>query len=154
MIILNVLLIALILTAFFAAETADLFAAAVALVAFGFIASLIFALIGALELSIAQLAIEFVLILAVIRVAGDRYQKETYRGIRLFYYGASILSIIVMFLINYTAFSCLPPIGTHITVRPADLARYFRGFDPLVVCIVLLSSVTGLMTVLRKKGKK
>lgn len=154
MIMLNVLLIALVLAAIFAVEMADLFSAVLALVIFGFIASLIFAVIGAIQLSMIQLAIEFILILAVIRMAGSGQEKETYKGMRLFYYGGSVLSIAVMFLVNYTVYGCLPPLVSPFANRSAELARYFRGFDPLVVSVVVLSAVTGLLAILRKNGKE
>ena len=154
MIILDILLLAMLLAAILAVESADLLAAAIALAVFGFLASLVFALIGAIELSTIQLVIEFILLVAVIRMAGDGGEKETYKGMRLFYYGGSALSVAFMFLVNYTVFGCLPPVISPFAHRSADLTRYFRGFDPLVVSVVVLASVTGLLAVLRKKGKE
>ena len=168
------LLILMILGAIIALEAKNLISAIISLGIVGFGLTLVFLVLQAPDLAIVQIVVEtlslIILIAAVLKTTAED-TLETMSAKKLFLYlGGFTFLFIFMWFIN-AAFKFLPPFGQPL-MRMADayvkeglnltgaanlvsgVILDFRAYDTLGEATVLFTAVIGVITVLRKVGRK
>ncbi|MCM8773528.1 MAG: DUF4040 domain-containing protein [Candidatus Omnitrophica bacterium] len=168
---LNILLIFMILGAIIALEVKDLLSAVVALGASGLGLCVVFLILKAPDLAITQLVVEILCLIILIRATIKKDLPFSTSGRWIFNTIVSFVFIIIFLYLGYLAIKDLPPFGYPIMrvsqfyldhakelVRSANLVSSiilnFRAYDTLGEATVLFASVVGVMTVMRKKGRK
>lgn len=171
--ILIALIVLMILGAIVALESRDLLSGIISLGIIGFGLTIIFLLLHAPDLAIVQIIIEtltlVILIAAILKTTRmDTTEQINGKTILLWISGLVFTGLFLFSAVK--AFQSLPEFGsTHL--RMADLYMDgfsltgasnlvtavildFRGYDTLGEATVLFTSVAGVITVLRKAGRK
>lgn len=166
----------MIVAAIIAIEIKDLLAAAIAVGAIGFSVAILFIMLQAPDLAIVQIVVEIltvIIFVAVIFRTTDidetiTKQFKPMQILGLVFYGFFVLLFLI---IMERIFSVLPPFGSpamkvaseYIRLGlpqvgganiVADIILDFRGLDTLGEATVLFTSVIGVLTVMRKVGRK
>lgn len=164
------LLIFMIIAALAAVEIKDLLSSVVALSAAGLGLSLAFLILKAPNLAIAQLVIELLCLILLIRATIRKDLPLVRDGRWFFNTFSTILFIIVFLAMACYSFMELPVFGQplmrlaqeyiRLTQEKAGLdnvvtaiAINFRGYDNIGELAILLTSVIGVLAIMRKEGK-
>ncbi len=159
-----------------AIETKDLLAAAVAMGLVGFAVAIMFILVQAPDLAIVQIVVEILSVVffaaVILRTThtdttiGQGIDREMVFPLVIFFIFATFFLIISLY-----ALKDLPPFGAPL-MRVADtyiqegleatgagnlvaaVILDYRGYDTLGEATVLFTSVLGVMTILRRMGRK
>ncbi|KPJ49583.1 hypothetical protein AMJ40_05220 [candidate division TA06 bacterium DG_26] len=172
----HALLLFMIAASVIAVETKDLLSSIVSLGAVGFGLTIIFLFLQAPDLAIVQVVVEILslvfliaLILRTTRI--DTVAREPYNPVFLFATGSLIVFLVLLAVIALYVFRQLPPFGGPLrevsqyyvehglaSTGAANLVSAilldYRAYDTLGEATVLFTSVIGLLTVLRKVGRK
>ncbi|MBM3790705.1 MAG: DUF4040 domain-containing protein [Acidobacteria bacterium] len=176
MIELYVLLVAMIIAAIVAIEVKDLLAAAVALGIVGFSVAIMFILVQAPDLAIVQIVVEVLTVVffaaLVLRTThtdttiAQQFKREMILPAVVF----SVFGIIALALSTW-AFRDLPAFGSPVMRVAQDYIALglektgaanvvaaiildFRGYDTLGEATVLFTAVVGVLTIMRRTGRK
>ena len=168
------LIILMILGAIVALESKDLLSGIISLGIIGFALTIIFLILQAPDLAIVQIIIEtltlVILIAAVLKTTRDD-TVETFGFKKLLLWFAGLVFVGVFIFTAVKAFRNLPRFGypvlrmaktyidhglslTGATNLVAAVILDFRGYDTLGEATVLFTSVAGVVTVLRKMGRR
>jgi len=171
MIELNVILILMIIASVVAMEIEDLLSSVIALGAVGMGLTLEFLLLRAPDLAITQLVVEILSLIILIRATVDvdiEHKKiKTHPAYLLF----AVLFVAVFLWFSIAALRELPVFGkpvmkmgaqylaegvkkTSATNIVAAIILDFRGYDTLGEATILFTAVIGVLSVLRKIGRK
>jgi multisubunit Na+/H+ antiporter MnhB subunit len=172
--ILILLLVLMILGAILALGAKDLLSAVVCLGMVGFSLVLVFLILQAPDLAIVQIVVEtltlVILIAAILKTTReDPTQAQGERRVLVSALGWGFLVLFIIFI--YQAFKLLPQFGQPVlrmagyyleeglkVTGAANLVGAvildFRGYDTLGEATVLFTAVIGVITVLRKIGRK
>lgn len=173
-IILTVTLILMIAGAIYALEASDLLSAVVSYGIVGFGLVICFLLLNAPDLAIVQIVVEtitLVIMIAVILNTTREEIKERPERSSIWYYVIGLIFIIGFVYFFLIASKNLPKFGEHTTRMATEYIQGgkektgsvnlvtgvvldFRGYDTLGEITVLLTAVAGVLTILRKKGRK
>ncbi len=168
------LAVLMILGAVVSLESKDLLSGIISLGIIGFALSMIFLILEAPDLAIVQIIVEtltlVILIAAILKTTReDTEDKLDSRKVLL--WGAGLVFMVVFVLASIRAFQDLPDFGT-LNLRMAvpyieqglsltgasnlvaAVILDLRGYDTLGEATVLFTSVAGVVTVLRKAGRK
>lgn len=168
---LYILLSLMILGAVIAIEVKDLFSSVIAMGAVGFALCLAFLVLKAPDLAITQLVVELLCLIILIRATINKDLPLVIEGRWFFNTVSTLIFVGVFIFFAWLALSELPKFGEPIM---AVVKKYleegsketgavnlvtavildFRAYDTLAEAAVLFTSVIGIMTVLRKSGKK
>jgi multisubunit Na+/H+ antiporter MnhB subunit len=169
---LKILLVFMILAAFIAIEKRGLLSSVIAVGAVGLGLSIAFLLLKAPDLAIVQLVVEIIVLIILIRVTAKKDDILNFSTKRdLFFYVAAILFVIMFWVIGYYVVQMLPPFGTPLmktaqlyldnglkdtgtTNLVSSVAMGYRAFDSLGQILVLFAATIGIMSIMRKVGKK
>lgn len=174
MTILILLIVLMVLGAIVALESKDLLSGIISLGIIGFALTIVFLWLQAPDLAIVQIVVEtltlVILIAAVLKTTRDDTKDE--RNVRSILFWVSGIVLLGLFLFSaYRALQHMPEFGT-MTLRMAQayvdqgvpltgavnlvagIILDFRGYDTLGEATVLFTSVVGVVTVLRKAGRK
>ncbi len=168
------LIVLMILGAIVALESKDLLSGIISLGIIGFALTIIFLILQAPDLAIVQIVIEtltlVILIAAVLKTTcDDTVETFGFKKIALWFSGLVFMAVFVFTAVK--AFQHLPRFGypvlrmaetyidhglslTGATNLVAAVILDFRGYDTLGEATVLFTSVAGVVTVLRKMGRK
>ncbi len=176
MIELYVLLAVMLAAAIVAIEIKDLLAAAVALGIVGFSVAIMFILLQAPDLAIVQIAVEVLTVVffaaVILRTTnvdatlGGPFKRELVLPTVVF----SVFGILFLVLAGSVLHE-LPPLGSPAMVVASEYIRHalertgaanvvaavildFRGYDTLGEATVLFTAVVGVLTVMRRSGRK
>jgi len=173
MIILIALIVLMILGAVVALESRDLLSGIISLGIIGFALTIIFLVLHAPDLAIVQIIIEtltlVILIAAVLKTTrSDTTEEINSKTVILWISGILFMGLFLVSAIK--AFHTLPRFGsTELRMAKVYLDGLsltgasnlvtavildFRGYDTLGEATVLFTSVAGVVTVLRKSGRK
>ncbi|MBN1781469.1 DUF4040 domain-containing protein [bacterium] len=173
MIVLIALIVLMILGAIVALESRDLLSAIISLGIIGFALTIIFLVLSAPDLAIVQIIIEtltlIILIAAVLKTTrADTSETVNARVVMLWISGIIFMGLFLLSAVR--AFQSLPEFGAlGLRMAQAYLDGFrqtgasnlvtavildFRGYDTLGEATVLFTSVAGVVTVLRKAGRK
>jgi multisubunit Na+/H+ antiporter MnhB subunit len=174
--LLMLLLVFMIMAAVVALWTENLLSAVIAVGAVGFGSSVAFLLLGAPDVAIAQIVVEVLTLVLLIRVTVAR-DVETVSGARDVF-GLAVAAALVLILLVFTveAVQTLPEFGTPPFERVVDapsgvylrdgleqtgsanlvtaVLLDFRAYDTLGEATVLFASVVGAMALLRRRTRK
>lgn len=171
MIELHVILILMIIGSIVAMEIRDLLSSVIALGAVGIGLTLAFLLLRAPDLAITQLVVEILSLIILIRATvGVKIPHEKIKE-RLLYFIFALFFIGFFVWFSYRSIGQLPAFGspimkmgseyiaealpkTHAANIVSAIILDFRGYDTLGEATILFTSVIGVLTVLRMKGKK
>jgi multicomponent Na+:H+ antiporter subunit B len=164
------ILIFMIVAAIAAIEIKDLLSSVISLSAVGLGLSLIFLILKAPNLAIAQLVIELLCLILLIYATINK-DLPLVRDGRWFFNTLSTVLFIALFLIfAYFALQDLPNFGnplmrvsreyldkglekSHAENIVTAIALHFRGLDTLGEVTVLITSVIGVLAIMRKTGR-
>ncbi|MFH1942119.1 MAG: hydrogen gas-evolving membrane-bound hydrogenase subunit E [bacterium] len=168
------LLVLMILGALVALESKDLLSGIISLGIIGFALTIIFLILHAPDLAIVQIVVEtmtlVILIAAVLKTTReDTTEKVDTKKVLLWVSG--LVFVVVFMMTAIKAFQHLPDFGfptlrmaqayideglflTGATNLVAAIILDFRGYDTLGEATVLFTSVVGVVTVLRRVGRK
>lgn len=168
---LHILLIFMIIGAIIAVELEDLLSSVIAVGAVGLGLSIAFLILKAPDLAITQLVVEILCLIILIRatIRKDLPFSTTGRWILNTFITACF--IIVLLIIATKSFVDLPEFGypimriakiylekglsaTGATNLVASIILDFRGYDTLGEATILFTAVIGVLTVMRKIGRK
>jgi multisubunit Na+/H+ antiporter MnhB subunit len=175
LVILILLLVLMILGAIVALESKDLLSGIISLGIIGFALTIVFIVLQAPDLAIVQIIVEtltlVILIAAVLKTTRkDTTEKVNRSQILLWIIGLVCATLFI--LASIRAFQYLPEFGSSGSLRMANpyidqglsltgasnivaaIILDFRGYDTLGEATVLFTSVLGVVTVLRKTGRK
>ncbi len=175
LVILILLLVLMILGAIVALESKDLLSGIISLGIIGFALTIVFIVLQAPDLAIVQIIVEtltlVILIAAVLKTTRkDTIEKANRNQILLWIIGLVCATLFI--LASIRAFRYLPEFGSSGSLRMANpyidqglsltgasnivaaIILDFRGYDTLGEATVLFTSVLGVVTVLRKTGRK
>ncbi|MFA5389230.1 MAG: hydrogen gas-evolving membrane-bound hydrogenase subunit E [Candidatus Omnitrophota bacterium] len=168
---LHILLIFMIFAAVMAIETKDLFSSIIAMGSVGFALCLAFLVLKAPDLAITQLVVELLCLIILIRATINKDLPLVIEG-RWFFNTVSTLVFICVFLFfAWMALKEMPVFGEPVMAvvkkyieegtkqtGAANLVSAvvldFRAYDTLAEAAVLFTAIIGIMTVLRKPGRK
>ncbi len=168
---LHILLIFMIFSAIAAIELKDLISGIIALGAVGFALCLGFLILKAPDLAITQLVVEILCLVILIRATIRKDLPLVIEGRWVFNTVSTLVFIVVFVFFAYQALKELPPFGSPIM---SVVKKYlqegtsqtgavnlinavvldFRAYDTLGEAAVLFAAVIGIMSVLRRVGKK
>ncbi len=168
---LHLLLIFMIIGAIIAIEAKDLLSSVIAVGAVGFALCLAFLILKAPDLAITQLVVEILCLIILIRATIKKDIPLAIEGRWVFNTISTLVFIAVFLFFAWTALKEIPSFGNPIM---AVVKKYlaegvaqtgavnlvtavildFRAYDTLGEATVLFASVIGIMTVLRRPGRK
>jgi multisubunit Na+/H+ antiporter MnhB subunit len=171
MIELHLLLIFMIIGAIIAVEVKDLISSVVAVGVVGLGLSLVFLILKAPDLAITQLVVEILCLIILIRATIKRDLPLVRDGRWHFNTFSTLLFIIVFLVLAYVSLKDLPGFGQpllrvagnylkdgFLKTRAVNLVTSvildFRAYDTLGEATVLFTAVIGVLTVMRKIGRK
>lgn len=168
------LTVLMILGAIVALESRDLLSGIISLGIIGFALTIIFLVLQAPDLAIVQIIIETLTLIILIAAVLKTTRKEVSDPVskrKVLFWGAGLIGIAVFLLAAWRAVHHMPEFG-HLTLRMAQayvdqganltgagnlvaaVILDFRGYDTLGEATVLFTSVAGVVSVLRKVGRK
>ena len=172
--ILILFVVLMILGAIVALESKDLLSGIISLGIIGFALTIVFLVLQAPDLAIVQIVVEtltlIILIAAVLKTTRED-TTEAFSARKAFLWFAGLIFIGIFLLAAVKTFQHVPKFG-HPTLRMAQLyidqglpltgasnlvaaiILDLRGYDTLGEATVLFTSVIGVITVLRKMGRK
>lgn len=173
MIVLIALIVLMILGAIVALESRDLLSGIISLGIIGFALTIIFLVLSAPDLAIVQIIIEtltlIILIAAVLKTTREDTSTTVNRNTVLLWI-AGLFCMGVFLFSAVKAFQSLPAFGatalrmaqtymdgmslTGASNLVSAVILDFRGYDTLGEATVLFTSVAGVITILRKAGRK
>lgn len=168
-----IMLVLMILGSIYSLHAKDLLSAVVSYGIVGFALVISFLLLYAPDLAIVQVVVEIItliIMIAVITNATHEEHKEPFNFSSIFYIGSLLLFIIAFFAIFTRITENLNPFG-HSILRMAyfyidrayeagsaniitGILFHFRAYDTLGEATVLFTAVIGVLTILRRYGKK
>jgi multicomponent Na+:H+ antiporter subunit B len=170
-----ILLICLmILGAIIALESSDLLSGVISLGIVGFALTIVFLVLQAPDLAIVQIIIEtltLVILIAAILKTTRKDTKEEFSVKKVSFWAVGLIFIVVFIMTAIRVLQHLPDFGypvlrmaqyyidngvikTGASNLVAAIILDFRGYDTLGEATVLFTSVAGVVTVLRKAGRK
>jgi multisubunit Na+/H+ antiporter MnhB subunit len=170
-----ILLICLmILGAIIALESSDLLSGVISLGIVGFALTIVFLVLHAPDLAIVQIIIEtltLVILIAAILKTTRKDTKEEFSVKKVSFWAVGLIFIVVFIMTAIRVLQHLPDFGypvlrmaqyyidngvikTGASNLVAAIILDFRGYDTLGEATVLFTSVAGVVTVLRKAGRK
>ncbi len=172
MIGLYILIILMIVAAVAAVEMRDLLAAVVAVGAVGLTLSVAFLILGAPDLAVAQLVVEIICLVILVRTTLSRDRVDAW-GMRSDAAAACAAAFAAAFLLTAAAaMRALPPFGAPLMrlggvylARGAaggkaglnvvgEIIGNYRAYDTLGEATILFAAVMGVLALLRKVGVK
>ncbi|MCX5725771.1 MAG: DUF4040 domain-containing protein [Candidatus Saganbacteria bacterium] len=172
-VLLILLLIFMIISSVIAVNERSLLSSVVALGASGFALTVIFFLLRAPDVAITQLIAEVLILIVLIRATGVRQDITESQGGRaeLFSVFSVIAFIFVFSLFSVIIFYGLPKFGQPFMDVSSKYIEYgldktgaanmvssilldYRGYDTLGEATVLFAAIVGVLTLLRRKGRK
>jgi multisubunit Na+/H+ antiporter MnhB subunit len=171
MVELNILLLFMIIGAIIALEVKDLLSAVVAVGASGLGLCIAFLTLKAPDLAITQLVVEILCLIILIRATIKKDLPFSTSGRWLFNTIATFVFLVVFLVIGHTALKELPSFGypqmsvskfyiqeVIAKIKASNVVGAvilnFRAYDTLGEATVLFTAVIGVLTVMRKKGRK
>lgn len=173
MVELILLLLFVIFGAVIAVQIRSLLSAVVAFGVVGFALCVIFFILRAPDVAIAQLIVEVLVLVLLIRATGVRRDLTEYRGglLEIFAVSSVLVFVLVFGIFTLWALHHIPDFGEPLmTVSRsyieqglqktgaanivASVLFDFRGYDTLGEATVLFTAVIGALAVLRVKGRK
>ncbi len=168
---LNILLIFIILAAVIALETKDLLSSVVAVGAGGLGLSLCFLVLKAPDLAITQLVVEILILIILIKATIKLDLPFSTSGRWFFNTLITFIFLGVFLYLGYASLKHMPDFGfpvmrvskfylqegldkTKATNLVTSILLNFRGYDTLGEATVLFTAVIGVLTVMRKRGRK
>lgn len=171
-----VLLILMIIGALIAVETSNLLSAVISVGAVGFLAAIAFLILGAPDVAIAQIVVEILCLVILIRATIRRGLKTASGSRGFFSTVATVVMVAVVAVFGAGIFAEFPQFGTPVMERFSDApsATYiqeglqktgapnivtavlldFRAYDTLGEATVLFCSILGALAILRTKARK
>lgn len=168
---LQVLLVFMIIGALIAVKTKDLLSAVIAVGTVGLGLSLAFLILKAPDLAIAQLVVEILVVIILIRATIRKDLPFSTSG-RWFFNTFVVFVFLVVFLIfGYICMKDLPKFGepimkiaqsflnnglkdTGATNLVSSIVLDYRAYDTLGEATILFTAVIGVLAVMRKVGRK
>lgn len=176
MVIFYILLVFMIVAAIIAIETKDLLSSVVSVGAIGFFSSLIFLLLQAPDIAIAQVVVEVLSLIILIRATIARDLTTVTEGREFFATVVCVAILLAIMLVVTKAVDTLPPFGrpafdtkiasassTYITKGLKDTGAAnivaavildYRAYDTLGEATVLFASIIGAIAILRSRTLK
>jgi multisubunit Na+/H+ antiporter MnhB subunit len=168
---LQILLIFMIIGALIAVKTKDLLSAVIAIGTVGLGLSLAFLILKAPDLAIAQLVVEILCIIILIRATIRRDLPFSASGRWIFNTLVTFVFIIVFLIFGYLCMKDLPQFGEPIMrvaqnflssgLRQTGAANLvtaiildYRAYDTLGEATILFTAVVSVLAVMRKIGRK
>lgn len=168
---LHILLLFMIFAAMTAIEVKDLFSSVISVGAVGFALCLAFLILKAPDLAITQLVVELLCLIILIRATIRKDLPLVVEGRWVFNTFATLIFIAVFLVFSWLALKELPTFGSPLmevvrkyieegvnktgTVNLVSATVLdFRAYDTLGEVAVLFTAIIGIMTVLRRPGKK
>lgn len=168
---LHILLVFMIFAAVMAIEVKDLFSSIIAMGSAGFALCLAFLVLKAPDLAITQLVVELLCLIILIRATINKDLPLVIEGRWIFNTVSTLVFVSVFLFFAWLALNELPKFGdpimavvkkyleegtqkTGATNLVSAVILDFRAHDTLAEAAVLFTSIIGIMTVLRKSGKK
>jgi len=168
-----IMLVLMILGSVHALHTKDLISTVISLGIVGFGLVISFLILSAPDLAIVQVVIEIItlaIMIAVIAIATFQLEKKQWRFSFVFYAATIVFFTFVVLLVS-SRFSHILSFFGHHTTRMADIYMksaadsgsanlvtgiilHFRAYDTFGEATVLVTAVTGVLTILRHSGKK
>ena len=167
----HIILILMIIGAVVAMEIEDLLSSIIALGAVGIGLSLEFLILRAPDLAITQLVVEILSLVILIKATVGRTPAHKKISGRIGYYACGVIFVVLFISFSSKALAELPEFGNAIMKIGSQYAAQamqktgatnivsavildFRGYDTLGEATILFASVIGVLTVLRRTGKK
>ncbi|MFH1782975.1 MAG: hydrogen gas-evolving membrane-bound hydrogenase subunit E [Candidatus Omnitrophota bacterium] len=171
MISLELLLIFMIVGALIAVRTKDLLSSVIALGTVGLGLSLTFLILKAPDLAIAQLVVEILCIIILIRASIRKDLPFSTSGRWFFNTFMTFLFLSVFLIIGYICLKDMPKFGqpimkvasqflanglrdTGATNIVASVVLDYRAYDTLGEATILFTAVIGVLAIMRKVGRK
>ena len=168
---LQVLLIFMIIGAMIAVETKELLSSVIAVGTVGLGLSLAFLILKAPDLAIAQLVVEILCIIILIRATIRRDLPFSASGRWIFNTLVTFIFLIVFLIFGYFCMKDLPEFGkpimkvaksflslglerTGATNLVSSVVLDYRAYDTLGEATILFTAVIGVLAVMRKVGRK
>ncbi len=168
---LQILLIFMIIGALIAVKTKDLLSSVIAIGTVGLGLSIAFLILKAPDLAIAQLAVEILCIIILIRATIRRDLPFSASGRWIFNNLVTVIFIIVFLIIGYICIKDLPQFGepimkvaqnflsnglrqTGATNLVTAVILDYRAYDTLGEATILFTAVMAVLAVMRRIGRK
>jgi len=168
---LQILLIFMIIAALIAVKTKDLLSSVIAIGTVGLGLSLAFLILKAPDLAIAQLVVEILCIIILIRATIRRDLPFSASGRWIFNTMVTVIFIIVFLIIGYICIKDLPQFGepimrvaqnfldnglrqTGATNLVTAVILDYRAYDTLGEATILFTAVMGVLAIMRNIGRK
>ena len=168
---LHVLLLFMIFAAIVALEAKDLLSSVIAVGAVGFALCVAFLILKAPDLAITQLVVEILCLIILIRATLKKDLPLAIEGRWVFNTVATLAFIAVFLFFAYTALQEVPSFGNPImavakkyleegtsSTGAVNLVTAvildFRAYDTLGEATILFTSVIGIMSILRRPGRR
>lgn len=168
---LNAVLIFMIIGAIIAVRTKDLLSSVIAVGASGLGLSIAFLILKAPDLAIAQLVVEILCIIILIRATIRRDLPFSITGRWFFNTLITLIFIVVFLSFGYFCIKALPEFGKPIMRMAQNYLRFglketgaanlvsaiildYRAYDTLGEATILFTAVIGVLAVMRKIGRK
>ncbi|HPO13387.1 MAG TPA: DUF4040 domain-containing protein [Candidatus Hydrogenedentes bacterium] len=171
MLAIYIVLMLMIIGAVIAIEIKSLLSSVIAVGAVGMGLSLIALILNAPDVAITQLVVEIISVIILIRATIKKDLPESTTEQRVMSGVAALVFLAALVLVGIAVFKEIPPFGqpimrvageylangvqeTGATNIVASILLDYRGYDTLGEATVLFTAVLGVLTVVRRQGKK